>query len=61
MEDRPRLDVLVRVHGVAQMSDTHTSDDCRIPDDDRCVRKVVEQPHPFAQQHGCQIDVDLVE
>jgi hypothetical protein len=27
------------------MRDTHTGDDCRIPEDDRCVREVVEQPH----------------
>lgn len=33
---------LRRVHGIAQMRDTHTGDDCRIPEDDRCVREVVE-------------------
>jgi hypothetical protein len=36
------------VHGIAQMRDTHTGDDCRIPEDDRCVREVVEQPHSCA-------------
>jgi hypothetical protein len=30
------------------MRDTHTGDDCRIPEDDRCVREVVEQPHSYA-------------
>jgi len=39
---------LRRVHGIAQMRDTHTGDDCRIPEDDRCVREVVEQPHSCA-------------
>ena len=39
---------LRRVHGIAQMRDTHTDDDCRIPEDDRCVREVVEQPHSCA-------------
>ena len=39
---------LRRVHGIAQMRDTHTGDDCRIPEDDRCVRDVVEQPHSCA-------------
>ena len=43
------------------MRDTHTGDDCRIPEDDRGVREVLEQPHPSAEQHGSQIDVDLVE
>ena len=43
------------------MRDTHTGDDCRIPEDDRCVREMVEQPHPCAEQHGSQIDVNLVE
>ena len=41
---------LRRAHGVAQMRDTDTGDDCRIPEDDRCVREVVEQPHPCAEQ-----------
>jgi hypothetical protein len=41
--------------------DTYAGDDCRIPEDGRCVRKVVEQPHSCAEQHGSQIDVDLVE
>jgi hypothetical protein len=36
------------VHGIAQMRDTHTGDDCRIPEDGRCVREVVEQPHSCA-------------
>ena len=26
---------LRRVHGIAQMRDTHTGDDCRIPEDER--------------------------
>jgi hypothetical protein len=39
---------LRRVHGIAQMRDTHTGDDCRIPEDGRCVREVVEQPHSCA-------------
>ena len=39
---------LRRVHGIAQMRDTHAGDDCRIPKDDRCVREVVEQPHSCA-------------
>jgi hypothetical protein len=39
---------LRRVHGIAQMRDTHTGDDCRIPEDDRCVREMVEQPHSCA-------------
>jgi hypothetical protein len=41
------------------MRDTHTGDDCRIPENDRCVREVVEQPHSCAQHHGSQIDVDI--
>jgi hypothetical protein len=32
------------VHRIAQMRDTQTGDDCRIPEDDRCVQ-VVEQAH----------------
>src|SRR5713101_4516237 len=36
------------VHGIAQMRDTHTGGDRRIPEDDRCVREVVEQPHSCA-------------
>jgi hypothetical protein len=43
------------------MRDTHTGDDCRIPEDGRRVREVVEQPHSCAEQHGSQIDVELVE
>jgi hypothetical protein len=43
------------------MRDTHTGDDCRIPEDDRCVREVVEQRHSCAEQHASQMDVDLVE
>ncbi len=43
------------------MRDTHTGDDGRIPEDGRCVREVVEQSHSCAEQHGRQIDVDLVE
>ena len=43
------------------MRDTHTGDDCRIPEDDRGVREVVEQPNSCAEQHGSQIDVDLAE
>ena len=43
------------------MRDTHTGDDRRIPEDDGCVREVVQQPHSCAEQHGSQIDVDLVE
>ena len=43
------------------MRDTHTGDDRRIPEDDGCVREVVEQPYSCAEQHGSQIDVDLVE
>jgi hypothetical protein len=39
---------LRRVHGIAQMRDTHAGDDFRIPEDDRCVREVVEQPHSGA-------------
>ena len=39
---------LRRVHGIAQMRDTHTGDDCRVPEDGRCVREVVEQPHSCA-------------
>ncbi len=39
---------LRRVHGIAEMRDTHTGDDCRIPEDGRCVREVVEQPHSCA-------------
>ena len=39
---------LGHVHGIAQMRDTHTGDDCRIPEDGRCVREVVEQPHSCA-------------
>ena len=39
---------LRRVHGIAQMRDTHTGDDCRIAEDGRCVREVVEQPHTSA-------------
>ena len=39
---------LRRVHGIAQMRDTHTGDDCRIPEDDRCVGKVLEQRHSGA-------------
>ena len=39
---------LRRVHGIAQMRDTGTGDDCRIPQDGRCVREVVEQPHSCA-------------
>ena len=46
--DRVTNLVLRRVHGIAQMRDTHTGDDCRIPEDDRCVREVVEQPHSCA-------------
>jgi len=34
------------------MRDTHTGDDRRIPEDDGCVREVVEQPHSCAEQHG---------
>ena len=45
---RGRLLRLRRVHGITQMRDTHTGDDCRIPEDDRCVREVVEQPHSCA-------------
>jgi hypothetical protein len=30
------------------MRDTHTGDDCRIHEDDWCVREVVEQPHSCA-------------
>jgi hypothetical protein len=30
------------------MRDTHTGDDRRIPEDDRCVREVVEQPYSCA-------------
>jgi hypothetical protein len=47
-DDRVTNLVLRRVHGIAQMRDTHTGDDCRIPEDDRCVREVVEQPHSCA-------------
>lgn len=36
---------LRRVHGIAQMRDAGIGDDCRIREDDRCVREVVEQPH----------------
>ena len=43
------------------MRDTHTGDDSGIPEDDRCVLELVEQPHSCAKQHGSQIDVDLVE
>src|SRR4029453_231481 len=43
------------------MRDADTGEDCRIPEDDRGVREVVEQPYSSAQQHGSQIDVDLVE
>jgi len=46
--DRVTNLVLRRVDGIAQMRDTHTGDDCRIPEDDRCVREVVEQPHSCA-------------
>ena len=35
-------------HGIAQMRDPHTGDDRRIPEDGRCVREVVEQPHACA-------------
>ena len=52
---------LRRVHGIAQVRDTHTGYDRRIPEHDRRVREVVEQPHSCAEQHGSQIDVDLVE
>jgi hypothetical protein len=30
------------------MRDAYAGDDGRIPEDDRCVREVVEQPHPRA-------------
>jgi hypothetical protein len=43
------------------MRDTHTGDDCRIPENGRCVRKAVEQPHSCAEQHGSHIYLDLVE
>ena len=43
------------------MRDTHAGDHCRIPEDDGCVREVVEQPHPCTEQHGSLIDLDLVE
>jgi len=43
------------------MRDAYTGDDCRIPEDDRYVREVVEQPHSCAEQERSQIDVDLVE
>ena len=33
---------LRRVHGIAQMRDAHTGDDCRIPEDDRCGCEMVE-------------------
>ena len=39
---------LRRVHGIAQMGDTHTGDDGRVPEDDRCVRELLEQPHSCA-------------
>jgi hypothetical protein len=42
------------------MRDTDTRDDLRIAEDSRCVREVFEQPHSGAEQHGSQIDVDLV-
>jgi hypothetical protein len=35
---------LRRVHGIAQMRDTHTGDDCRIPRDDRAGVR----PHPMS-------------
>jgi hypothetical protein len=38
------------------MRDTHTGDDSRIPEDDRCVREVIEQPHSVAEQHGGEVD-----
>jgi hypothetical protein len=34
------------------MRDTHTGDDRWIPEDDRSVREVVEQPYACAEQHG---------
>ena len=40
---------------------TDTGDDGRIPEDGRCAREVVEQAYSCAEQHGSQIDVDLVE
>ena len=43
------------------MCDTHTGDDRWTPEDDRCGREVVEQPHPCAEQHGSLIDVELIE
>jgi hypothetical protein len=44
-------DGLRRVHGIAQMRDTHTGDDCRIPDDE-CVREVVDQPVAAEEQQA---------
>ena len=43
------------------MRDTHAGDDRRITEDGRYLREVVEQPHSCAEQHGSQIDLDLVE
>ena len=48
------------MHGIAQVRYTHARDDCRIPEDDRRVREVIEESHAPAQQKGCLIDVDLV-
>ncbi len=39
---------LRRVHGIAQMRDTHTGDDFRISEEDRGSREVIEQPHSCA-------------
>ena len=49
------------MHGIAQVRDTHTGSDIRAPEDGWCLRDVVEQPYTFTQQHGRQIDVELVE
>lgn len=35
--------------GIAQVRDAHTGDDCRIPEDGRRVREVVEEPHSCAR------------